>query len=163
MAAAFGKLESKMKIIATNKKALYDFFILEKYEAGIELVGSEVKSIRAGRVNLKDSFVKIVNGEAFLFQAHISVLDTTNRYYKPDEKRPRKLLLHRKEIDKLFGKSQVGGMSIVALKLYFNKRNKAKLEFALAKGKNLHDKRESLKEKIQNREIAQTLKEFQRR
>lgn len=163
MAAAFGKLESKMKIIATNKKALYDFFILEKYEAGIELVGSEVKSIRAGRVNLKDSFVKIVNGEAFLFQAHISVLDTTNRYYKPDEKRPRKLLLHRKEIDKLFGKSQVGGMSIVALKLYFNKHNKAKLEIALAKGKNLHDKRESLKEKIQNREIAQTLKEFQRR
>lgn len=163
MAAAFGKLESKMKIIATNKKALYDFFILEKYEAGIELVGSEVKSIRAGRVNLKDSFVKIVNGEAFLFQAHISVLDTTNRYYKPDEKRPRKLLLHRKEIDKLFGKSQVGGMSIVALKLYFNKRNKAKLEIALVKGKNLHDKRESLKEKIQNREIAQTLKEFQRR
>ena len=163
MAAAFGKLESKMKIIATNKKALYDFFILEKYEAGIELVGSAVKSIRAGRVNLKDSFVKIVNGEAFLFQAHISVLDTTNRYYKPDEKRPRKLLLHRKEIDKLFGKSQVGGMSIVALKLYFNKRNKAKLEIALAKGKNLHDKRESLKEKIQNREIAQTLKEFQRR
>ena len=163
MAAAFGKLESKMKIIATNKKALYDFFILEKYEAGIELVGSEVKSIRAGRVNLKDSFVKIVNGEASLFQAHISVLDTTNRYYNPDEKRPRKLLLHRKEIDKLFGKSQVGGMSIVALKLYFNKRNKAKLEIALAKGKNLHDKRESLKEKIQNREIAQTLKEFQRR
>ena len=163
MVAAFGKLESKMKIIATNKKALYDFFILEKYEEGIELVGSEVKSIRAGRVNLKDSFVKIVNGEAFLFQAHISVLDTTNRYYKPDEKRPRKLLLHRKEIDKLFGKSQVGGMSIVALKLYFNKRNKAKLEIALAKGKNLHDKRESLKEKIQNREIAQNLKEFQRR
>ena len=163
MAAAFGKLESKMEIIATNKKALYDFFILEKYEAGIELVGSEVKSIRAGRVNLKDSFVKIVNGEAFLFQAHISVLDTTKRYYKPDEKRPRKLLLHRKEIDKLFGKSQVGGMSIVALKLDFNKRNKAKLEIALAKGKNLHDKRESLKEKIQNREIAQTLKEFQRR
>ena len=73
------------------------------------------------------------------------------------------MLLHRKEIDKLFGKSQVGGMSIVALKLYFNKRNKAKLEIALAKGKNLHDKRESLKEKIQNREIAQTLKEFQRR
>ena len=153
----------KMKIIATNKKALYDFFILEKYEAGIALEGSEVKSIRAGRVNLKDSFIKIIKGEAFLFQAHISVLETTNCHYKPDEKRPRKLLLHKKEIDKLFGKSQVGGMSIVALKLYFNKRNKVKLEIALAKGKNLHDKRETLKEKIQNREIAQTLKEFQRR
>ncbi|MDE5926200.1 MAG: SsrA-binding protein SmpB, partial [Helicobacter sp.] len=119
--------------------------------------------IRAGRVNLKDSFVKIIQGEAFLFQAHIATLSTTNLHYKPDEKRPRKLLLHRKEIDKLFGKSQVSGMSIVALKLYFNARNKAKLEIALAKGKNLHDKRESLKEKIQKREIAQSLKEMQRR
>lgn len=151
-----------MKIIATNKKATFDFFILEKFEAGIELKGSEVKAIRAGRVNLKDSFVKIVNGEAFLFQAHIATLSTTNLHYKPDEKRPRRLLLHRKEIDKLFGKSQVSGMSIVALKLYFNHRNKAKLEIALAKGKNLHDKRESLKEKIQRREIAQSLKEMQK-
>ncbi len=152
-----------MKVIATNKKATFDFFIMERLEAGIELKGSEVKSIRAGRVNLKDSFVKIIQGEAFLFQAHIATLATTNLHYKPDEKRPRKLLLHRKEIDKLFGKSQVSGMSIVALKLYFNVRNRAKLEIALAKGKNLHDKRESLKEKIQKREIAQTLKEMQRR
>lgn len=152
-----------MKIIATNKKATFDFFILEKFEAGIELKGSEVKAIRAGRVNLKDSFVKIIQGEAFLFQAHIATLATTNLHYKPDEKRPRRLLLHRKEIDKLFGKSQVAGMSIVALKLYFNSRNRAKLEIALAKGKNLHDKRESLKEKIQKREIAQSLKEMQRK
>ncbi|WP_297812938.1 SsrA-binding protein SmpB [uncultured Helicobacter sp.] len=152
-----------MKIIATNKKATFDFFILERLEAGIELKGSEVKSIRAGRVNLKDSFVKIIQGEAFLFQAHIATLATTNLHYKPDEKRPRRLLLHRKEIDKLFGKSQVSGMSIVALKLYFNSRNRVKLEIALAKGKNLHDKRESLKEKIQKREIAQTLKEMQRK
>ncbi|WDL75579.1 SsrA-binding protein SmpB [Helicobacter winghamensis] len=151
-----------MKIIATNKKAIFDFFILDKFEAGIALQGSEVKAIRAGKVNLKDSFVKIVNGEAFLFQAHIATLATTNLHYKPDEKRPRKLLLHKKEIDKLFGKSQVAGMSIVALKLYFNARNKAKLEIALAKGKNLHDKRESLKEKIQKREIAQSLKEMQK-
>lgn len=148
-----------MKIVATNKKATYDFFILEKLEAGIELKGSEVKALRLGRANLKDSFVKIINGEAFLFQAHISTLGTTNLYYKPDEKRARKLLLHKKEIDKLYGKVQVSGMSIVALKIYFNHKNKAKLEIALAKGKNLHDKRESLKEKIQNREIAQALKE----
>lgn len=152
-----------MKIIALNKKATYDFSILEKYEAGIVLLGSEVKSIRANRVNLRDSFIKIIKGEAFLFEAHISTLGTTNMHYKPDEKRPRKLLLHKKEIDKLYGKSQVGGFSIVVLKLYFNTRNKAKLEIALAKGKNLHDKRESLKEKIQNREIAQSLKEFSRR
>ncbi|WP_026943086.1 SsrA-binding protein SmpB [Helicobacter rodentium] len=152
-----------MKIIATNKKATFDFFVLEKFEAGIELKGSEVKAIRAGRVNLKESFVKIIQGEAFLFQAHIATLATTNLHYKPDEKRPRRLLLHRKEIDKLFGKSQVSGMSILALKLYFNSRNRAKLEIALAKGKNLHDKRESLKEKIQKREIAQSLKEMQRK
>ncbi|MDD6056085.1 MAG: SsrA-binding protein SmpB [Helicobacter sp.] len=151
-----------MKIIATNKKASFDFFILEKLEAGIELKGSEVKSIRAGRVNLKDSFVKIINGEAFLFGAHIATLATTNLHYKPDEKRPRRLLLHKKEIIKLFSKTQIAGMSIVALRLYFNHKNKAKLEIALAKGKNLHDKRESLKEKIQKREIAQSLKEAQR-
>ena len=102
-----------MKIIALNKKATFDFNILDKYEAGIVLVGSEVKSIRANRVNLKDSFIKIVKGEAFLFEAHISALGTTNIHYKPNEKRPRKLLLHRKEIDKLYGKSQVGGFSIV--------------------------------------------------
>ncbi|TLD85587.1 SsrA-binding protein SmpB [Helicobacter sp. MIT 05-5294] len=151
-----------MKIVATNKKASFDFFILERLEAGIELKGSEVKAIRAGKVNLKDSFIKIVRGEAFLFGAHIATLATTNLHYKPDEKRPRKLLLHKKEIDKLFGKSQITGNSIVALKLYFNVRNKVKLEIALAKGKNLHDKRESLKEKIQKREIAQTLKEMQK-
>lgn len=151
-----------MKIVATNKKASFDFFILERLEAGIELKGSEVKAIRAGKVNLKDSFIKIVRGEAFLFGAHIATLATTNLHYKPDEKRPRKLLLHKKEIDKLFGKSQIAGNSIVALKLYFNVRNKVKLEIALAKGKNLHDKRESLKEKIQKREIAQTLKEMQK-
>lgn len=133
-----------LKIIATNKKATFDFFILERIEAGIELKGSEVKSIRAGKVNLKDSFIKIVRGEAFLFGAHIANLATTNLHYKPDEKRSRRLLLHRKEIDRLFGKSQIAGNSIVALKIYFNFHNKAKLEIALAKGKNLHDKRETV-------------------
>lgn len=151
-----------MKIVATNKKATFDFFLLERFEAGIVLEGSEVKAIRAGKVSLKDSFVKIVHGEAFLFQAHIATLATTNLHYKPDEKRPRKLLLHKKEIDKLFGKSQVSGMSIIALKLYFNVRNRAKLEIALARGKNLYDKRQSLKEKMQKLEIAQSLKERQK-
>lgn len=149
-----------MKVVATNRKATYDYFIFDKLEAGIVLLGSEVKSLRLGRANLKDSFVKIVRGEAFLFQSHIANLATTNAHYKPDEKRVRKLLLHKKEIDRLFGKSQVSGYSIVALKLYFNHKNKAKVEIALAKGKQLHDKRESLKKKIQNREMAQALKNY---
>lgn len=149
-----------MKVIAKNKKALFDFHILEKLEAGIELKGSEVKSIRAGRANLKDSFVKIVRGEAFLFNAHISYLETTHSYYKPNERRERRLLLHRKQIDKLFGKVSQEGLTIVPLMLYFNKSNYAKLEIALAKGKNLHDKRESLKKKILDREARSALKDY---
>lgn len=149
-----------MKVIAKNKKALFDFHILEKFEAGIELRGSEVKSIRAGRVNLKDSFIKIVKGEAFLFNAHISYLETTHSYYKPNERRERRLLLHRKQLDKLFGKVSQEGLTIVPLMLYFNQRNRAKLEIALAKGKNLHDKRESLKKKILEREARSALKDY---
>lgn len=149
-----------MKIIAKNKKAFFDYEILEKYEAGIVLSGSEVKSIRAGRVNLKDSFIKIVKSEAFLFHAHISHLQTTHAFFKPNERRERKLLLHRKEIDKLLGKISMEGLTIVPLVLYFNKRNKVKIEIALAKGKNLHDKRETLKRKILDREAQMALKNY---
>ncbi|MGP1580779.1 MAG: SsrA-binding protein SmpB [Wolinella sp.] len=148
------------KAVANNKKAFFDFHILERFEAGIMLSGSEVKAIRAGRVNLKDSFVKIIKSEAFLLNAHISHLETTNPHYKPDERRARKLLLHRAQIDKLTGKVSTEGMSIVALSLYFNKRNRAKIEIALAKGKNLHDKRETLKRRIQEREARSALKEY---
>lgn len=148
------------KIVANNKKALFDFHILERLEAGIVLSGSEVKALRAGRVNLKDSFVKIIKGEAFLLNAHISYLETTNPHYKPDERRARKLLLHRAQIDKLIGKVSTEGLTIVALTIYFNERNRAKAEIALAKGKNLHDKRETLKRRIQEREVRATLKEY---
>lgn len=148
------------KIVANNKKALFDFHILERLEAGIVLSGSEVKALRAGRVNLKDSFVKIIKGEAFLLNAHISYLETTNPHYKPDERRARKLLLHRAQIDKLIGKVSTEGLTIVALTIYFNERNRAKAEIALAKGKNLHDKRETLKRRIQEREVKATLKEY---
>nr|WP_275940563.1 SsrA-binding protein SmpB [Wolinella succinogenes] len=147
------------KVIANNKKALFDFHILERLEAGIALSGSEVKAIRAGRVNLKDSFVKIIKGEAFLLNAHISYLETTNPHYKPDERRPRKLLLHRKQIDKLTGSVSTEGMTLVTLSIYFNERNRAKAEIALAKGKNLHDKRETLKKRILDREVKAALKE----
>ncbi|MRI59353.1 MAG: SsrA-binding protein [Epsilonproteobacteria bacterium] len=149
-----------MKIIATNKKAYHDFEILEKYEAGLVLEGSEVKAIRAGRVNLKDSFVKFVKGEPYVFGMHISHLDSANPHFRPDEKRPRKLLLHKKQIDKLLGKTSEKGYTLVPLRLYFNNKNIAKLEIALAKGKSLHDKRESLKKKIMDREARAAMKDY---
>lgn len=149
-----------MKIVAKNKKALFDFHILEKLEAGLELKGSEVKAMRAGRSNLKDSFVRIIKGEAFLLDAHISYLETSHRYYRHDERRARKLLLHRKQIDRLFGKVSQEGLTIVPLMFYFNRSNRAKVEIALAKGKNLHDKREALKKKILDREARSALKDY---
>jgi len=131
-----------IKIVTKNKKAFHDYEILEKLEAGIELLGSEVKSIRMSRVNLKDSYVRIIKGEVWVFGMHISFIESTNPHYKPDEKRPRKLLLHRKQIDKWYGKSKQEGLAIVPLMLYFNEKNRAKLQIALAKGKKLQ-KRDS--------------------
>ncbi len=150
------------KTIARNKKAFHDYEILDRYEAGIVLKGSEVKALRAGRVNLKDSYVRIIKGEPFLLNAHISYLDHTNPHFKPDERRARKLLLHQKEIDKLLGKTTQDGLAIVPLSIYFNNKNLAKVEIALAKGKKLHDKREALKAKDAKREAQRAIKEFLR-
>ena len=149
-----------MKIVARNKKAFHDFEILDKYEAGIELKGSEVKAIRMGRVNLKDSYVKIKDGEAWWMQGHISNLETTNVHFKHDETRPRKLLLHKREIGKLAGMTSEKGFSIVPLDLHFNDKNKAKLTIAVAKGKQLHDKRQALKEKQLKREAQIAMKRY---
>lgn len=149
-----------INIVAKNRKAWHDYEIIEKFEAGISLLGSEVKALRAGRANLKESFVKIIKGEAFLMQAHISYLDTTNPYFKPDPRRARKLLLHKKQIEKLETKASKEGLTIVALSIYFNKRNFAKVSIALAKGKKLHDKRETLKKKTQEREVKIALKNY---
>ncbi len=146
--------------IARNKKAYHDYEILEKFEVGIELKGSEVKAIRAGRVNLKDSFVKIIKSEAFLFGMHISHVKTANIHYAPDERRDRKLLLHKREIEKLAKKVARDGLTIVGLSIYFNSRNMVKLQIALAKGKDLHDKREALKQKDAKRETARAMKDF---
>ncbi len=146
--------------VARNKKAFHDYEILERFEAGIELRGSEVKAIRAGRVNLKDSFVKIIKGEAFLFGMHISHMRTANLHYAPDEMRDRKLLLHKREIEKLEKKTARDGLTIVGLSLYFNSKNMVKLQIALAKGKALHDKREALKQKDAKRETARAIKDF---
>ncbi|TLD96605.1 SsrA-binding protein SmpB [Helicobacter jaachi] len=148
------------RIIAKNKKAYFDYEILESLEAGIVLLGSEVKSIRAGRVNLKDSFVKIMRGEAFLFNAHISFLETTFAHFKPNERRERKLLLHRKQLDRLFGSVSKESLSIVPLNIYFNQKNKIKLCIALARGKKLHDKRESIKKKMLEREARANMKDY---
>ncbi len=145
-------------IVATNRKAMFDYFIIDRFEAGIVLSGSEVKALRARKANIKDSFVRIIKNEAFLFNAHISHLKTTNTYFKPDEKAPRKLLLHRREINKLFLLVSQKTYTIVPLSLYFNKKNLLKVEIALVQGKKLYDKRESIKQKTLDREIQAALK-----
>lgn len=145
------------KVICNNKKAYHDYFIEEKYEAGMVLTGTEVKSLRMGKANLNDSFALVKSGEAFLNNLHISPYDFGNREnHDPD--RMRKLLLHKKEIVKLFSKVREQGYSLVPLRLYF-KNGKVKVEMGLAKGKKLYDKREDLKQKDQKREMAQVFKE----
>ena len=146
--------------IAKNKKAYHYYFIEEKFEAGLVLTGSEVKGLRAHRVNLKDSFVRLVRGEAFLFNAHIGRLDTTHHYYGHEERGTRKLLLHKKELQKLQKAISRDGYTIVPLQLYFNNRNIAKIQIGIAKGKLLHDKRNDLKEKDQKRDIARAMKDY---
>lgn len=144
------------KIICNNKKAYHNYFIEEKFEAGMVLTGTEVKSLRLGKANLNDSFALVKNGEAFLNNLHISPYDFGNRQnHDPD--RMRKLLLHKKEIVRIFGKIREQGYSVVPLKLYF-KNGLVKVEMGLAKGKKLYDKREDLKQKDHKREVAQALK-----
>ncbi|MBU0721534.1 SsrA-binding protein SmpB [bacterium] len=146
--------------IAKNKKAYFDYFLEEKFEAGLVLSGSEVKGIRAKRVNLKDSFIRFIRDEAFLFNAHIGRLETTHHYYSHEERGSRKLLLHKKELLKMKKAVERDGYTIVALQLYFNVRNIVKIQIAIAKGKQLHDKRNDLKEKDQKRDMARAMKEY---
>jgi SsrA-binding protein len=146
--------------IAKNKKAYHDYFIEEKFEAGLVLAGSEVKGLRAHRVNLKDSFVRFVRDEAFLFNAHIGRLETTHHFYGHEERGSRKLLLHKKQLEKMQKAIARDGYTIVPLQLYFNDRNIAKLQIGIAKGKLLHDKRNDLKEKDQKRDMARALKDY---
>ncbi len=146
--------------IAKNKKAYHDYFIEEKFEAGLVLKGSEVKGLRAHRANLKDSFIRFVKGEPTLFNAHIGKLETTHHFYGHEERGARKLLLHKKQIAKLKKAVERDGYTIVPLQIYFNDRNIAKLQIAIAKGKQLHDKRHALKEKDQKRDIARAMKEY---
>lgn len=145
------------QVIARNKKAYHDYFVLETYEAGIALFGTEIKSIRNGRVNLKDSFCSVDNGEMFAIGMHISPYEQGNIFNR-DPMRKKKLLLHKKEIMKLFGQSQQQGLSIVPLQLYI-KNGRAKLEIGLCKGKKLHDKREVAAKRDAERTIDRALKE----
>jgi SsrA-binding protein len=152
--AAKGKDEPRA--LASNKRARHDYNILETFEAGIQLSGTEVKSVREGRVQLKDSYVEIRDGDAFLVGAHISPYSHGNRENLPPE-RPRKLLLSRREIDRLFGRSQLQGLTIVPLSVYL-KGNWIKVEIALAQGKKLYDKREASREREADREVAAAVK-----
>ena len=144
------------KIISTNRKAFHEYHIFDKYTAGMVLTGTEIKSIRKGTINLKDSFVKIDDFEVFLYNCHISPYEQGNRY-NHEEKRTRKLLLNKKEIEKLVGKIKKDGYSIVPLEVYLDK-GWAKVEIALAKGKKLYDKREDIAKKSQARDIARIMK-----
>jgi SsrA-binding protein len=147
-----------IKIISKNRKARHEYEIIEKFEAGIVLQGGEVKALREGRVNISDSYCRFIKGELWLLNAHIGKLDTTNTHYAREERAPRKLLLHRKELEKLFGKVSRDGLTIVPLMIYFNEKNIAKLSIALAKGKKLHDKRETLKRRTLDKEAARAMK-----
>jgi SsrA-binding protein len=146
-----------IKVVAGNKKAYHDYFIEEVYEAGLALLGPEVKSLRAGRVNLKESYCRVSNGEVFVTNMHINPYEFSSGE-SPDPLRMRKLLLHHHEIDRLVRKVDEKGLTLVPTKLYF-KNGKAKLEIGVAKGKRLYDKRESLKRKEAGREIQRAVKE----
>ncbi len=150
-----GKAE---KIIATNKKAQHDFQIFEKYEAGISLIGAEVKSIRQGHISLRESYARIDGGEAFMHNMHIAPYEKMTDGLV-DSKRTRKLLLHKKEISKIAGKMNEKGYTLVPTRMYF-KNGKVKIELGLAKGKTLYDKRKTLTEKTAKREIE---KEFRQK
>jgi SsrA-binding protein len=146
------------KLICQNKKAWHNYFFEDKYEAGIALLGTEVKSLREGRANLGDSYGKIKNGEVFLVDVHISPYSHANRF-NHDPLRTRKLLLHKKEIRRLIGKVQEKGFTLIPLRLYFS-NGRAKVELGLGKGKKLFDKRETLKRKTMERDMERGRKGF---
>jgi SsrA-binding protein len=145
------------KVVTVNRKARHDYHILETYEAGIALTGTEVKSLRAGRANLQDSFARVENAELFLYNMHISPYDQGNRF-NHEPKRTRKLLMHKKEILRLLGKSREKGLALIPLKVYFNDQGKAKVELALARGKKVYDKREDMAARDAKREMERALR-----
>ena len=150
--------DSNVKVVAKNRKARFNYEILETYEAGIELKGTEVKSVRASKVNLTEGFISIDNGEAFLKQVHISPYEQGN-IFNVDPVRVRKLLLHKREIKKLIGETAQKGFTLVPLSMYL-KNGKVKLSVGLARGKNIHDKRQDMAKKDAQRSIERAMKSY---
>ncbi len=147
--------------VAVNRKARHNYVITETFEAGLVLTGTEIKSIRAGKVNLADAYARVEKGEAWLIGAHIAPYEAGNRYnHQP--KRDRKLLLHRGEIDELMGRAAAKGLTIVPLRLYINASGRAKVELGLARGKQLHDRRRSIAERDSRRDMERELADVQR-
>ncbi|MDD4583346.1 MAG: SsrA-binding protein SmpB [Eubacteriales bacterium] len=149
------------KIIANNKKARHDYFVEEVYDAGIVLTGTEIKSIRQGRVNLKESFARVEQGEVWVYGMHISPYEQGNRY-NVDPLRARKLLLNKQEIRKLIGYTTLKGLTLVPLNIYINENGKAKMELAVARGKKLYDKRDDMAKRDSERRIQYELKQAKR-
>lgn len=149
-----------VKQIAQNRKAYHDYFILEKFEAGVELFGTEVKSIRLGSVNLKDSFCSVKDGELFAYGIHISPYEKGNIFNR-DPLRPKKLLMHKREINRLYGKIKQDGLTLIPLSVYL-KNSRVKVEIGLAKGKKIYDKRETAAKRDAEREMDRTIKERNR-
>ena len=149
---------AERKLISNNKKARHDYFIEEEYEAGIVLTGTEIKSVRAGGINLRDSFAKVENSEVFVYNMHISPYEKGNRF-NTDPLRPKKLLLHKKEIRKLLGYFTRDGLTLVPLDVYLDKRGRAKMTLAVAKGKKLYDKREDIAKRDAARNIDRRMKD----
>ena len=152
--------KTEKKLIANNKKAYHDYFILEKYEAGLVLHGTEVKSLRMGKCSIKEAFIRVEDGEMYIYGMHISPYEKGNIFNK-DPLRVKKLLLHKYEINKLLGKIKEKGYTLVPLQVYF-KDGKVKVEIGLAKGKKLYDKRETIAKKDQKREAQREFKAFNR-
>lgn len=150
-------MADEFKVLATNRKAYHDYFVEEAYEAGIALTGTEIKSVRAGAVNLRDAYATVREGELLLHNVHISPYEQGNRF-NVDPYRTRKLLMHRKEINRLMGRVKEKGLTLVPLKMYL-KKNRAKVEIALVKGKREYDKRESISKRDANREMERAIKE----
>lgn len=152
------KSTAPQQAVAVNRKAYHDYFIEEEYEAGIVLTGSEIKSVRAGRVNLRGAYARVQNDELWLFDVHISPNDQTGPYFQHEPTRPRKLLLHRREISRLVGKLEQKGLTLVPLDIHFKQR-RAKVKLGVARGKKLFDKREATAERDSQRQIERVLKE----
>jgi SsrA-binding protein len=147
--------------VAVNRRAWHEYSVEDRFEAGLVLTGTEIKSVRAGKVNLSDAYARVEKGEAWLLGAHIAPFEQGNRY-NHEPRRDRKLLLHRTEIDQLMGRAAAKGLTIVPLRLYINDRGRAKLELGMAKGKQLHDRRRDIADRQARRDVERELADVQR-